>query len=413
MSSSISPRRRVFERDLSAPEPIPEEGIARAEELMRKGLLFRYGEDRSGELEVAKLEAEFAEYLGVRYAVAVNSCGCSLFIALKSAGVQPGDQVLMNAFTLAPVPGAVEHAGAKAVLVEVDSSYLIDIEDLERKAASGARVLMLSHMRGHIADMDALSETCQRLGVTLIEDCAHTLGARWNGRFTGTFGKIGCFSFQAFKHLNCGEGGIIATDDEDVAARAILYSGSYMLYAQHGARPPLEVFERHKYDTPNFSMRMSNLAAAVARPQLKQLPERGCLWNERYALLEKLLGTIDGIEVPARDPREEFVASSIQFSLPGLDADEIEGFLSRCDARGVHIKWFGRSEPKGFTSRYVDWGYISEEQALPKTLGVLRGLCDMRIPLSLTAEECRLIASIIGECLADARTASSPVGAAE
>ncbi len=413
MSSSISPRRRAFERDLSAPEPIPEEGIARAEELMRKGLLFRYGEDRSGELEVAKLEAEFAAYLGVRYAVAVNSCGCSLFIALKSAGVRPGDHVLMNAFTLAPVPGAVEHAGAKPVLVEVDSSYLIDLRDLERKAASGARVLMLSHMRGHIADMDALSETCRRLGVTLIEDCAHTLGARWNGRFTGTFGKIGCFSFQAFKHLNSGEGGIIATDDEDIAARAILFSGSYMLYAQHGARPPLEVFERHKYSTPNFSMRMSNLAAAVARPQLKQLPERGRLWNERYAILEELLGAIDGIEVPARDPREEFVASSIQFSLPGLDAGEIEEFLSRCDARGVHIKWFGRSEPKGFTSRYTDWGYISEEQALPKTLGVLRGLCDMRIPLSLTDEECRLIASIIGECVADARAATSPAGAAE
>ena len=109
----------------------------------------------------------------------------------------------------------------------------------------------------------AAAVLCDDLGITVIEDCAHTMGARWAGRATGSFGR---FSLQAYKHVNAVEGGLIATDDEDVAARAILYSGSYMLYRQHRARPSDAAFARWKDVTPNFSLRMSNLAAAVARP---------------------------------------------------------------------------------------------------------------------------------------------------
>ena len=140
---------------------------------------------------------------------------------------------------------------AEAVFVDIDDNYRIDIEDLDRKAAvSGARFLMLSYMRGHIPDMDAVMAVCTRRGLTVVEDCAHTMGAGWNGHLTGRFGAVGCFSTQTFKHINSGEGGLIVTDDDDIAARAVLFSGSYMLYAQHRARPPLEVFERHRYNTP-------------------------------------------------------------------------------------------------------------------------------------------------------------------
>ena len=221
-------------------------------------------------------------------------------------------------------------------------------------------------------------------------------------RLTGTFGRIGCFSTQTFKHLNSGEGGLLVTDEDDIAAKAILYSGSYMLYGQHGARPPLEVFDRHKRNIPNLSMRMSSLAAAVVRPQLGLLEERARIWNDRYAALADGLAGIEHIHLPPRHAKEEFVASSIQFSLVGMSIGQIERFLEGCDGRGVHIKWFGRAEPLGFTSLYEHWRYIREPQRLPETLGVLGALCDMRIPLSLTREDCRTIAAIIAEVASEA-----------
>ena len=127
-------------RDLTEPEPIPEAGIARAVELMRSGRLFRYGEMGADQLDVSLLENEFAAFVGRRYCIAVNSGGCALFIALKIVGVQPGDPVLVNGFTLAPVPGAIVHAAARPVIVEIGRDFVIDPADLRAKAtASGAK----------------------------------------------------------------------------------------------------------------------------------------------------------------------------------------------------------------------------------------------------------------------------------
>lgn len=384
-----------LDMDLGDPGPLPEDAVAASAALMKTGRLHRYGEYAGTEPHVDLLEREYAGYMGSRYAVAVNSGGCALFLALKSVGVGPGDPVLVNAFNLAPVPGAIEHAGARAVLVEVNDDFLVDPDDLVHKARqSGAKVLLLTHMRGHIADMEALSGICAQLGLTMIEDCAHTMGARWNGRPTGRFGTIGCFSTQTFKHINSGEGGMLVTDDDDCAARAILYSGSYMLYGQHGSSPPEAVFDRWKMQTPNYSMRMSNLVACILRPQLREMPRRERLWNERYRWLEERLNRIDGIRVPARDRREQFVASSIQFHAEGMDAQRLQAFADNCTARGVAVKWFGRSTPMGYTSLHRHWGYL-EPQSLPGTDQSLSDTCDMRIPLSLTEEHCNIIAAII------------------
>ena len=290
--------------DLTQQEPIPPAGVEAALSVMASGKLHRYGETGARPSDASALEADFARALGVRYCVAMNSCGSTLFVALKAAGVQPGAAVLSNCFTLAPVPGAIAHAGAQPVLVDVTDDLTIDLADLERKAAaSGAKTLLLSHMRGHICDMRALSQLCQQHGVQIIEDCAHTMGGAWAGRATGTRGRAGCFSLQSYKHANSGEGGLLATDDEDVAAQAILFSGSYMLYRSHLARPSDEVFERWKYVTPNFSLRMSNLAAAVVRPQLGAVLEARCRrWNERYGWLAAALADLPGLRLPDGPP---------------------------------------------------------------------------------------------------------------
>ena len=384
-----------FGKDLSTAEPIPEEAIERAVELMRSGRLHRYGEQGTGYPEPSLLEQEFASYVGSKYCVAVSSCGAAMLIALKALGVKAGDKVLTSTFTLSPVPGAIAHAGADAILIETTPDYMTDMADLAFKAAtSGAKVFLLSHMRGHIADLEAVKAICDRHGIAIIEDCAHTMGAKWDGQYTGTWGRVGCFSAQTYKHINSGEGGLLVTDDDDVVAQAILMSGCYMMYDQHLSKPSSDVFERWKYLTPNFSMRMSNLAAALLRPQIAQLADRGRRWNHIYATLERELTKTECISIPLRNVKEEFVASSIQFTL-NLKPHQIEMFLKECNLRGLYIKWFGTPNPIAFTSNYEHWHYLSSKPDIPDSKAVLNQLMDLRTPLSLTDEDCVLIGKIV------------------
>lgn len=384
-----------FGKDLSTPEPIPEEAIESAVALMRSGRLHRYGEQGTGYPEPSLLEQDYAAYVGSKYCVAVSSCGAAMFIALKALGVKAGDKVLTSTFTLSPVPGAIAHAGAEAVLVETNAAYMTDMADLERKAAtSGSKVFLLSHMRGHIADLQAIRAICDRYGIAIVEDCAHTMGAKWDGRHTGTWGKVGCYSAQTYKHINSGEGGLLVTDDDDVAAQAILMSGCYMMYDQHILKPSADVFERWKYVTPNFSMRMSNLAASLLRPQIGQLADRGRRWNHIYSALSRELCKARHVSVPARDAKEEFIASSIQFTL-NLNPQQMERFLKECSLRGLYIKWFGTPTPVAFTSNYAHWHYLTSQTDVPKSMDVLMQLLDLRTPLSLTDADCVLIGQIV------------------
>ncbi|MEM9911018.1 MAG: DegT/DnrJ/EryC1/StrS family aminotransferase [Pseudomonadota bacterium] len=383
----------VFKGSFTQQEPIPEAGIAAATSVLQSGRLHRYnlGPDEIG--EVGLLEREFAEYCGARYCLAVASGGYAMATALRAVGVKPGDPVLSNAFTLAPVPGAIASLGARPVFVGVTPDLTIDLNDLAAKA-SEAKVLLLSHMRGHLCDMDRLMEICDGAGITVIEDCAHTMGAAWKGLPSGRWGKVGCYSTQTYKHLNSGEGGFLVTDDDDVMARAILMSGSYMLYGRHGTVPPDVAMERVKYDMPNISGRMDHLRAAILRPQLQVLDDKCTAWNDRYKVVEEGLRDVPGLTLTTRPQEERYVGSSIQFLLLDWTSEAVVNVVSRCAARGVELKWFGADEPKGFTSRYDSWQYAPSER-MPATDRILRGIIDMRLPLTFELEDCALIARII------------------
>lgn len=410
MGSDLATLPRLA-RDLTEPEPIPEAGIARAVELMRSGRLFRYGEMGADQNDVALLEQEFAAFVGRRYCVAVNSGGAALCLALKVLDLQPGEPVLVNGFTLAPVPGAILHAGGRPVLVEVGPDYVIDCEDLRAKArASGARILLLSHMRGHIADMDAVMAACDELGLLLVEDCAHALCAAWGGRAIGTFGAAAAFSAQTYKHLNAGEGGFLVLDEDDRIARAILHSGSYMLHAQHRSAPPAEVIAAWEERTPNFSMRMTALAAALLRPQLHDLPRRAARWNAIHDRIGAAIARSQHVRLPPRSPKERYGATSVQFSLLGFDDAEIAAVLERCAARGLPIKWFGAGRQRGFTSAPRHWRYAGEQGPMAQTHAILAGLCDIRTPLSLTDEDCDLVAEILREAIETVVSARAETG---
>ncbi len=385
-----------FTKDFTLQEPIGEQGIEKALAILKSGKLHRYNVDPDEKGEAALLEEAFAAYMGKKYCLACASCGSAMYLALKSAGVRPGDKVLCNAYTLAPVPGAIENAGAVIELVDIVDDYTIDLDDLDKKAAApDARWFMLSHMRGHITNMDRLMDICATHGLFLIEDCAHTMGASWDGKKSGSFGAVACFSTQTYKHMNSGEGGLLVTDDPDLIARAIIYSGSYMLYERHLSRPAMAVFDNIKTMVPNYSCRMDNLRAAILRPQLEVLDAQCARWNKRYRILEQGLNRIDGITCPRRDPRENYVGSSIQFSLIGQDEVTIRTFLAECLNHGVELKWFGNKEPVGFTSAYESWQYFGNLPYLANTKRILAVMCDMRIPLTFSEQDCRLILEII------------------
>lgn len=383
----------VFKGVFTQQESIPEEGIAAALDVMRSGRLHRYNLVGDEVGETGLLEREFASYVGAKYALAVASGGYALATALRAVGVKPGDRVLTNAFTLAPVPGSVASVGAVPVFVGVTEGLVIDLDDLAAKAEQ-AKVLMLSHMRGHLCDMNRLMEICDGAGITVIEDCAHTMGAAWNGVPSGRHGRIGCYSTQTYKHMNSGEGGLFVTDDDEVMARATILSGSYMLYGRNGTVPPAEVFERVKYHTPNVSGRMDHLRAAILRPQLARLDAQCAAWNDRYRVVETGLRDTPGLCIVERPEAETYVGSSIQFLLLDWSDAAVNEVVARCLKRGVELKWFGGAEPNGFTSRYDSWRYAPSAR-MPDSDRILRGILDMRLPLTFGLEDCALIARII------------------
>jgi dTDP-4-amino-4,6-dideoxygalactose transaminase len=391
--------------DLSAPPPIPATVREKVSALLDSGRLHRYREGDAAPGAAARLEAAFAELIGTPYAVAVNSCGSALYLSLLGAGVRPGDPVLMGAFTLAPVLGAIANADGRPVPVEITPDLVIDLDDLVRKAeATGARHVLVSHMRGHVCDLGRLVELCDRLGLALIEDCAHSLGATWAGRQTGSFGRAGCFSFQSAKHVNAGEGGIIVTADPDLAARAILHSGSYMLYRQNGARPSDEVMARWRDRCPNFSLRLSEIAAELALAQLADLPARVLDWNASHDRIAGGLAGIEGIVLPHRPPAEGYVQSSLQFRLPGLSGDRMAAFVDTCRAQGVYVKWFGMPAAEGYTSAPRHWAELPGAPSAPATQVILDTLCDIRLPLGLAERDCDRIVAVMATTLGRAET---------
>ena len=178
-----------------------------------------------------------------------------------------------------------------------------------------------------------------------------------------------------------------------------------MLFARHGTPPAIEHFAEAKLEMPNNSARMDNLRAAILRPQLRGLAQDIDNWNKRYHTVAGKLATCAAAMLPDRPPQGHFVGSSIQWRVPGIDQTGAEGLLRRLASRGVEIKWFGGTEPNGFTSAHQSWHYVAPHQ-LPATDGILACLFDMRLPLSFSIDDCTLIGDILVDEIAATNLAS-------
>ena len=371
-------------------EPIPASAMAEIERLLSSGDLFRYTAPEGS--PVALLEGEFAELMGARYALAVASCSAALFLSLKALDLPRGAKVLIPAFTFAAVPSAVVHAECDPVLVEVGENYRVDMDDFAAKLP-GAGAVLISHMRGHTSDMDAILALCDAAGVPVVEDAAHSLGTTWHGRKIGTIGKIGCFSFQSYKLVNAGEGGMLITDDPELAARCVIMSGAYEHnWKKHPGLQNSYMLWQNKL--PLYNMRMQNLSAAVIRPQLPEVAGRVAKGRAGHDRVAERLNQSAYLAVPPPLTPEERAPDSIQFNLTGdwSDADA-RRFQAEAKRRGITVQIFGLSEDNA--RAFWNWQFLGETPDLPKTRAMLMRAGDVRLPTRLTDDELDFIAAAI------------------
>ncbi len=378
-------------------EPIPAAARAAIDALMQSGDLFRYTAPQDA--PVTLLEQEYAELLGSKYALAVSSCSAALFLSLKALGLPRDARVLIPAFTFAAVPSSVVHADCVPVLCEVADNYRIDMADFEAKLDS-VQAVIISHMRGHTSDMDAVMALCDARGIPVVEDAAHSLGTTWNGRNIGTLGKVGCFSFQSYKMVNAGEGGILITDDADLIARAVIMSGAYehnwkKHKGPHGENTQdlEQAFAKWQNQLPLYNLRMSNLSAAVIRPQLPELARRVRDGLANHDYVAERLNASPFFDVPAPLAPERRAPDSIQFNLTGLSEAQTRDFSAAAEAKGVKVQVFGLSTDNA--RAFWNWRFLGDQPDLPQTRAMLMKACDVRLPVRLTRAELDVIADIL------------------
>ncbi|WP_421704766.1 DegT/DnrJ/EryC1/StrS family aminotransferase [Aliiroseovarius sp.] len=379
-------------------EPIPEAARAEIDRLLQSGDLFRYTAPEDA--PVALLEAEFAELMGAKYALAVASCSAALFLSLKALNLPRDTKVLIPAFTFAAVPSSVVHAECQPVLVDVKDNYRVDMADFAAKLTGDVGAVIISHMRGHTSDMDAIMALCDAADIPVIEDAAHSLGTLWHGKKIGTIGKIGCFSFQSYKMLNAGEGGILITDDTELVARAVIMSGAYehnwkKHKTPHGENSSdlADAFARWQNQLPLYNTRLSNLSAAVIRPQIPELERRVTDGLKNHDYVAELLNASPWIDVPAPLSPETRAPDSIQFNLVGFSDEDTVAFQDAAKARGVSVQVFGMSQDNA--RAFWNWQFIGDQGPLPQTREMLMRACDTRLPVRLKKPELDFIAEAL------------------
>ena len=369
-------------------EAIPASALAEVERLLTSGDLFRYTNEGS---PVHLLEQEFAAFLGSKYALAVSSCSAALFLSLKALGLPRDAKVLIPAFTFAAVPSSIVHADCIPVLCECGDNYRIDMDDFRAKLPDVDAVI-ISHMRGHTSDMDAIMEACDAAGIPVVEDAAHSLGTKWHGKNIGTIGQIGCFSFQSYKMLNSGEGGILVTDDADLIARAVIMSGAY----EHNWNKNMglkEAFERWQNQLPLYNVRLNNLSAAIVRAQIPEINRRITDGRRNHDHVAAQLNASPWISVPDKLAAEDRAPDSIQFNLVGMGDNAVKAFAAAAAERGIKVQVFGRSQDNA--RAFWNWQFLGDTPDLPQTRAMLMNACDVRLPARLTLEECNVVAGAL------------------
>ena len=361
------------------------------QEALKTKKLFRYQfKDSSSFVNI--LEKAISEYVGSDFALGVSSATNAIFLALKALGVDSNSKVLIPAFTFTAVPSAVIQCGAEPVLIDITESYVIDLEDLKRKILSSkAQYLLLSHMRGHLCDMDEVVKICEESSIVLIEDAAHALGVTWKGKQAGTFGIAGIYSLQSYKIINAGEGGVLVTNNPDVFWKSVFMSGSYENnYKLHSSKSN-DIAKRYKNHLPVFNVRMNNITAALAIPQIKNIETTIDHINKNYTKLSKHLLERKEIKFPKENFSIRSVRDSAQMRIK-LNQNSLENLKSELNDINIPISYFGGLNNSN-ARLYQNWSFLeNRNHILPNTKKNLSEVFDLRLPIHFQSKDIDIIA---------------------
>jgi len=379
-------------------ELIGEEERREVLQVLDSGVLMRYGFDaaRNGQWKSRELERALVARFGARHAHVCSSGTAALSTALAACGIGAGDEIILPPFTFVADLETVLFAGAVPVFAEIDHTLCLDPQSVETAITPKTKAVLVVHMCGSMARIDALVDLCRTHKLILIEDAAQAAGATFRSKSLGTFGKIGCFSFDYVKTVTCGEGGAIITDDEEVytLAQAFTDHGHDHLGTDRGA-------DKHPHIGTNF--RLSELNAAVGVAQLAKLDHILNMQRTHKAFLKEGLAGLRRItfrEVP--DPAGDS-ATFLSFLLPteeearqaaqALGAAGIDGCFYWYDnnwhyhRKWDHIKTFASPGPLPIDR--LGYGADLTKVALPQSDAIMSRTISMLIKLRWTQEQVR------------------------
>lgn len=329
---------------------------AQVKDVMDSGVLMRYGFDgmRNGHYKAVELEKALAARMEVKHAQLVSSGTSALTVALVSAGIGAGDEVIMPTFTFVASFESILAIGAIPILVDVDDTLCLDPEAVQNAITAKTKVVMPVHMCGSMADLKALKTICETHDLLLLEDACQAIGGTFEGKPLGSYGDLGCFSFDYVKTITCGEGGGIITDNENYKSNADHYSdhGHDHVGKDRGA-------ETHPFLGYNY--RISELNAAVGLAQIARLDEFLDIQKKHYTLLRDALEAIP--EVTFRRVPEGGVESCafLNFFLP--DSDTAKKAHTALGEAGIDVCFYWYDNNWHY---YKKWDHLINKTALGK-----------------------------------------------
>jgi len=334
--------------------------------------------------KTAEFERAFAERLGARFAHAVSSCTTGLHLALRCLGLGPGDEVIVPSLTFVASVSTIVQTGATPVFADVESADrpLLDPEDVRRKISDRTRAIVAVHYAGYPCNMSRLGELAQKHNLSLIEDCAHCPLAEWHGRKLGTFGAAGVFSFFSNKNLSTGEGGMMVTNDPELAGKVGLLRSHAMTH---------QTLDRHKghafeYDVVDlgYNYRFDEIRAAIGLVQLGKLESANSRRAECDAHYRNRLAEIEWIQIPFQPPLEGRSAYHLFPIVLKEGAPRRDRLMPFLRDRGIQTSIHYRPV---HTFTFYRRNYPTSDETLPQTAALEPRLLTLPLYPTLTREQ--------------------------
>jgi perosamine synthetase len=328
--------------------------------------------------KVSEFEDKFAEYVGVKHAVATSSGTTALHLALLATDVGAADEVITTPFTFAATGNSVLYVGGKPVFVDIDrDTYNLDPEKIEKAISDKTKAIMPVHLYGQPADMDPINKIAEDYDLLVIEDAAQAHGALYNSKKTGSIGDAGCFSFYPTKNMTTSEGGIITTDNEEIAEKA-------RILRAHGES------ERYTHVMLGYNFRMTDIAAAIGIVQLRKLDNFNEKRIKNAMYLTKHIDNINGIKSPYVAENVKHVFHQYTVRVEKSKRDELIEFLNKNGVgTGIHYP-----KPIYEQSLYQERGFrascIEAESAASEVLS-------LPVHPSLNREDLEIIVQVLEE----------------